>query len=277
MSSLAELRTALRAGADPDDIIFLGPGKSPEEIAACVVAGVHVIVAESFEEIADIDAAARVHDRAQCVPLRGNPTRLPSRARLATGKAAAVRRGRKPLAARHPRTRPSHPRGVVGVHAYLGTRILDPRAVIDNTRYILDLADRVHEATNCPETVGTGGGLGVPYFDNESEIVPDLLTKEVNPPLTAFCAGHPHTRLILEAAPLPHSGACGTYLVAVRSVKRSQGKNFAVTGGGTHQHMATVGIGAVIRRNYPVRLLGRAADPVTVAHTTPAVVRPSRR
>jgi diaminopimelate decarboxylase len=39
VSSYAELRTALRAGTRPEDIIFLGPGKDRGDLEACVDAG----------------------------------------------------------------------------------------------------------------------------------------------------------------------------------------------------------------------------------------------
>src|SRR5690348_4287047 len=38
------------------------------------------------------------------------------------------------------------------------------------------------------------------------------------------------------------------------------GERFAVTDGGTHHHMAAVGIGSFVKRNFPIALLGRSAD-----------------
>src|SRR5215469_1838817 len=55
VSSLAELRVVLAAGTDPGDVIFLGPGKSEEEIAACVEAGIYAVVCESLPELERID------------------------------------------------------------------------------------------------------------------------------------------------------------------------------------------------------------------------------
>jgi diaminopimelate decarboxylase len=276
VSSLAELRTALRAGAAPEDIIFLGPGKSRDEIVACVDAGIHAIVAESLEEIAVVEAVALDRGRRQRVLLRINPSRSPSRARLAMGGKPRqfgvdedlVLDGVPGLAGL------THAR-VAGIHVYLGTRILDAQAVIDNTRYILDLAERISEAAGIPlETVDIGGGLGVPYFDSESGIDLDLLAAGVNQLLTSFRSAHPDTRLILEAGRYL-TAPSGTYLVSVRSVKRSQGEDFAITDGGTHQHMAAVGIGSVLRRNFPVRLLGReSADDPTAWNLTGPLCTP---
>jgi diaminopimelate decarboxylase len=261
VSSLAELCTVLRAGATAEDVIFLGPGKTEAELSACIEAGIYAIVAESLDEIARIDEIAGARGRSQRVLLRINPARSPSAARLTMGgkprqfgvdeeivhtQGAAL-------------TRFAHAM-VRGIHVYLGTRILDAGAIVDNTRYILDLAERVAERSGIPlDAVDIGGGLGVPYFDNESPVDLDLLGRELNPVLADFLAAHPGTRLILEAGRFL-AARCGTYLVSVRSVKRSHGEHFAVTDGGTHQHMAAVGIGSFVKRNFPVALLGRVPD-----------------
>ncbi|WP_405594723.1 type III PLP-dependent enzyme [Streptomyces sp. NBC_01092] len=261
VSSLTELRTALLAGADPENVIFLGPGKSREEIAACIDAGIHAIVAESLDELGLIEAIAGERDRRQRVLLRINPARPASGVRLAMGgkprqfgvdEDVVLGDRSRFLGFRH--------LWVAGIHVYLGTRILDAEAVVENTRYILDLAKRFSDVAGIPlETVDIGGGLGVPYFDNESELDIGRLGCELNPLLEGFRADHPQARLILEAGRYL-TARCGTYLVGVRSVKRSQGENFAVTDGGTHQHMAAVGIGSVPRRNFPVSLLGRVSE-----------------
>ena len=49
----------------------------------------------------------------------------------------------------------------------------------------------------------------------------------------------------------------GTYLVRVRDIKESMGERFAITDGGTHHHMAAVGLGSFVRRNFPIELVGR--------------------
>src|SRR5579859_5752048 len=70
VSSLVELATALRAGVPADDVIFLGPGKSREELAACLRHGVRAIVCESPGELAVIDEIAGAQAGAAPVALR---------------------------------------------------------------------------------------------------------------------------------------------------------------------------------------------------------------
>jgi diaminopimelate decarboxylase len=49
----------------------------------------------------------------------------------------------------------------------------------------------------------------------------------------------------------------GTYVASVRYVKDSMGQHFAVLDGGTNHHMAAVGVGSIVRRNFPIAFLGR--------------------
>jgi len=261
VSSLVELRTAVMAGVDPRDIIFLGPGKSPEELAAAVATGIYAVVVESFDEMAELSGVGADQDVRQRVLVRVNPA--------AAGSAGAgLTMGGKPrqfgidedqllaagcLPERFPQL------DFAGAHVYLGTRILDAAVVVDNTARNLDLACRVCEATGVPlDAVDVGGGLGVAYFEGESD--PDMarLAEGMARVVGDFRTRHPHTRLLFEAGRYLTARA-GSYVTRVRYVKQSMGQWFAVADGGTNHHMAAGGIGSYVRRNFPVRVL--TADP----------------
>ena len=262
VSSLVELRTALAAGAEPENIIFLGPGKSERELIACLEAGIYAIVCESFAELDQIERLAAARDVRQRVLLRVNPEVAIGGSRLTMGgkprqfgidEAQVLSAGN--LAKKY-----SHA-DVAGVQVYLGTRILDAEVVGKNTRYILDLADRVADSTGIRlDTVDIGGGLGVAYFDGEQDIDPADIAAQINPQLEAFAASHPDTRLIMESGRYL-AGRSGTYVIGVRYVKESMGERFAVADGGTHHHMAAVGIGSFVKRNFPAGAAEPACRP----------------
>jgi diaminopimelate decarboxylase len=256
--SLLELRTALLAGADPRHIIFLGPGKSDQELEACLQTGVYAIVAESFAEVDRIEQLAADRGVRQRVLLRINPAVLISGSRLTMGgkpRQFGIDEA-EVLAAGDLTSRYRHAE-LAGVHVYMGTRILDTEVVGKNTRYVLDLADRVAAATGIPlEAVDIGGGLGVAYFESEEDLSAASVAKEINPPIEEFARSHPDTRLLLESGRYLTAPA-GVYVVSVRYVKESMGELFAVADGGTNHHMAAVGIGSFVKRNFPVQLLNR--------------------
>ena len=141
---------------------------------------------------------------------------------------------------------------LVGVHVYMGTRILSEDVVAENTERILDLAERISTELGFPlEVVDIGGGLGVAYFDGERDLDPQLVADAVNKSAVPFRERFPDTRLIMELGRYLAAPA-GMYVIRVRSVKTSFGERFAVADGGTHHHMAAVGIGSFVKRNFPI-------------------------
>lgn len=262
VSSLAELRTVLDAGTDPGDVVFLGPGKSEAEIEACVQAGLYAVVCESFAELAVLDETARRLGVRQRVLLRVNPAYSVAGSRLTMGgkprqfgidEAAVLASAASLGKYRHA--------VVAGIQVYMGTRILDPEVVCKNTAYVLDLAERTAEATGIAlDAVDIGGGLGVAYFDGEQDLDLSVLVEGVNPLIEQFHRRHPDTRLLMESGRYL-TAPSGTYLMRVRYIKESMGERFAVADGGTHHHMAAVGIGSFVKRNFPLELLSRPAPP----------------
>ncbi|WP_432933182.1 type III PLP-dependent enzyme [Microbispora sp. CA-135349] len=264
VSSLAELHTALAAGVAPGNVIFLGPGKSEEEIEACVAARIYAVVVESLDELADVARLAAAAGIRQRVLLRVNPSRPPRGAGLTMGgKPRPFGIDEEVLLAAGDLARRYPDLDVAGTHAYLGTRILDAETVVDNTRRALDLAERVAAATGVDlSAVDVGGGLGVAYFHGESD--PDLqgLREGLEPVVSAFRARHPGVRLLFESGRYLTARA-GTYVVRVRYVKSSMGVRFAVVDGGTNHHMAAVGVGSFAHRDFPIVPLTDPSRPAT--------------
>ncbi|MDF3292674.1 type III PLP-dependent enzyme [Streptomyces silvisoli] len=260
VSSLAELAIAQRAGVAADRTIFLGPGKSEAELSACARGEVGLLIAESLAELDHYDELVAAAGRNAHVLLRVNPEFSVKGAGLTMGgkprqfgidEAELLACG--PVAGRWPHLR------VVGIQAYMGTRILTESVVAANTERILALSERITERLGCPlDVVDIGGGLGVAYFDGERDLDPTVLTDEVNAIVRAFHARHPDTRVLMELGRYLTATA-GTYIVTVRYVKESFGEPFAIADGGTNHHMAAVGTGSFARRNFPVALLNRAA------------------
>ncbi|MER7394146.1 type III PLP-dependent enzyme [Streptomyces sp. NPDC000151] len=263
VSSYVELTTALKAGAAAEDIIFLGPGKDLRELTACLDAGIHAVVVESLDELRQLDALMAERGGGECpVLLRVNPAFGTKGSGLAMGgkprqfgiDEAELRRSKSALAElRHVR--------VKGVHAYMGTRFLHHEDVVHNTRQILATAEDLAGQLGFPlETVDFGGGLGVAYFDNETDLDIGALGEGMREAVAPFAERNPKCRLIMELGRYLTAMA-GTYVVRARYVKESMGEAFVVADGGTNHHMAAVGVGSFVKRNFPVRHLNRPTDP----------------
>lgn len=257
VSSAIELATARAAGVPANEILFLGPGKSSEEIRECLKEGIRALICEAFDELDRIDDIARELGIIARVVLRVNPS--------FEVKGSALTMGGKPRQFGIDQEQLSGVQGLIGEHAnlrimgvqaYMGTRILSAEAVIENTARVLDLAESLSGTLNFPlELVDVGGGLGVAYFSGENDLDIQVVTDGINPLISAFVSRHPDVEIAMELGRYLVA-TCGTYVTRVRSTKLSRGERFAVTDGGTNHHMAAIGIGSIGKRNFPIRRIG---------------------
>ena len=266
IASVGELKQAIAAGCSPEQILFAGPCKRDEELNEAVVQGVREIHVESIAEAVRLNNIAKSHDVVARVALRINP------AEAAQG--GAMRMGGKPspfgideeqmddaldaiLPLPHVR--------VCGVHLFTGTQILDHGILITQYRKAIEVAERVaRRLPHLLESIDFGGGLGIPYFERESELDLERFTAEFqqllldidSSPLLAY------SRLIIEPGRFL-TGEAGLYVSRVIEVKESRGKTFAITDGGMHHHLAASGnLGQTIKRNYPIAVVNRLDSPV---------------
>lgn len=133
---------------------------------------------------------------------------------------------------------------------------------------------RVGARTGRPlSTLDFGGGLGIPYFSNETELDMDKLGQGLHD-LMAEVEGDPHlegTRFLVEPGRYL-VGEAGIYVTRILDIKVSRGKTFYIVDGGMNHHLAASGnLGQVIKRNFPVAILNRLDVEAT---TTVDVVGP---
>ncbi|MGW1887043.1 type III PLP-dependent enzyme [Streptomyces sp. NPDC001970] len=240
VSSGGELAHVARA-VPGRPLAFGGPGKTPDETAAALAAGVERFHVESAHELRMLaDLASRVVPGARiAVLLRFN---LP----LADGtlKASALSMGGRPTpfgldpseadAMIRLVTGGSHPHlELRGIHAHLASGLGAPAqlAVAESVvTWAVRLADR-HGITL--QEVNVGGGMTVDYDD------PGALFDwaAYGAGLARLTAAHPGLLLRIEPG-RALTAYCGWYATEVLDVKRSLGEEFAVVRGGTH-HLRT--------------------------------------
>jgi diaminopimelate decarboxylase len=148
---------------------------------------------------------------------------------------------------------------VSGVHIFAGTQILDAEVLAAQYRKCVELARRV--AKQLPEPLATidfGGGLGIPYFEGDSELDMEAYGEAARELVDSLEDGtFSKTRLLVEPGRYL-AGEAGVYVAGVVDVKSSRGKTYAVLDGGMNHHLAASGnLGQVIKRNFPVGVLNR--------------------
>ncbi|HTL70916.1 MAG TPA: type III PLP-dependent enzyme [Candidatus Eisenbacteria bacterium] len=271
VASEEELRRALRAGFPPARISFAGPGKNAEELRLAVAKGV-TIQAESEEELIEIDKISARLGRRAVAGIRVNPALSHESDGMRMGggpKPFGIDEERLPAvvsrlaACRH--------LTVGGIHVFSGSQILDGRVLAesfaDTWRIAVQMRRRLGRGL---AFVNFGGGFGLPYFAGERPL--DLaafgrrLRRALGGELAA--ASRSGTRFWVESGRYL-AGEAGVYVTKVLYKKISRGRTYLITDGGMNHHLPASGnFGTILKKNYPIRVLGargRRSETVTIA------------
>jgi diaminopimelate decarboxylase len=261
IASEGELGLALEADIDPRSLSFAGPGKRDPELAAAIGLGV-TINCESEAEAERALAIGRQRSIRPRLAVRVNP---PFEIR---GSGMRMGGGARPFGIDADRV-PALVRRIVeagaewrGFHIFAGSQALSAEAVSEAQQASLALATLLSEAAGqAPPLVNLGGGFGIPYFAGEQPIDIQAIGAGLAAALRDRSAVLIHTAFAIELGRWL-VGEAGVYLTRIVDRKISHGKTFLVTDGGMHHQLAASGnFGQVVRRNYPVAIATRFAEP----------------
>jgi diaminopimelate decarboxylase len=224
-----ELKRARAAGIPAEKIMFSGVGKTAAELALAIDEGILCINVESEPELALLSEIATAKGRRAHVSVRVNPdVDAKTHHKIATGKAEnkfgiPISRAREVYA--HAAKLPGiH---VDGVDMHIGSQItdLDPfgNAFTLLAEFVRELRSDGHAISH----VDLGGGLGIPYRDNnEPPPSPDAYAAVVKKATRDL-----NCRLIFEPGRLI-VGNAGILVTRVEFVKHGDAKNFVIVDAG---------------------------------------------
>lgn len=269
VASGGELRSALRAGFEAARVVFTGPGKTDAELAEALDAGVGVLTVESLEELDVVIGLSGLARPGQGLMLRlateGEAEGLPIISAPGNVKfgltdteaAEAVGRLRSAgvLA-------PEGPFVLRGCHAFGASNVRDASELVRGAAELAGRAERIAARHGVViELLDMGGGLGIPYADEEEPLdIAGLgagLTAEIRswaerPALRG-------TRLLLEPGRWL-TGPAGAYICRVTRTKARGGRVVAISDGGIH-HLLRPRLVGQDHRVVPVgQAAGRARD-----------------
>jgi diaminopimelate decarboxylase len=163
--SEGEIRKALAAGIPPERIVFSGVGKSIQELAFAVDAGIYQINIESEGELEALSTIAAARGQRQAIVLRINPEiGAGGHAKITTG-GAANKFGVSWSEAERLYVRAANMAGVSikGLAVHIGSQIFDFAALEAAFTRMRGLIESL-KAQGLPATrLDLGGGVGVPY------------------------------------------------------------------------------------------------------------------
>lgn len=220
-----ELKRALAAGVDPHKIVFSGVGKTREEMAAALDAGIMCFNVESEPELLTLSEVAVSHGVAAPISIRVNPdVDAKTHAKISTGKSEnkfgiPVSRAREVYA--HASALPGL--RIAGVDMHIGSQITDLEPFDNATALLAELARDLMADGHRLTHLDLGGGLGVPYVAGEAA-----------PPLPSAYAAlvkrHTHNLglgLVFEVGRMLVANA-GILVTRVIYVKEGAGKHFVI-------------------------------------------------
>ncbi|MCZ6462748.1 MAG: diaminopimelate decarboxylase, partial [Proteobacteria bacterium] len=167
VTSAGELFRALRAGADPQRIVYSGVGKRDDEIDAALAAGIRMFNVESRAELRRIDAVAG--QRGACAPVtfRVNPDVDPkTHPYISTGLRTS--KFGIPIAEAldaYAEAKTLANIDVVGVDCHIGSQIVDLQPFSDALARVRSLVGDLRNAGHRIDWIDVGGGLGVTYAE----------------------------------------------------------------------------------------------------------------
>ena len=220
-----ELMRARLAGVPREKIMFSGIGKTVDELALAVDEGILCINIESEPELDMLSAIAAGKGRSAAISVRVNPDIDPkTHHKIATGKAEnkfgiPISRARDVYA--HAAKLPGIK--VAGVDMHIGSQITDLVPFGDAFVLLAEFVRELRADGHSISHVDLGGGLGIPYQDNNEppphpEAYADVVKRATR---DLGC------RLIFEPGRLI-VGNAGILVTRVLFVKHGEARNFVV-------------------------------------------------
>ena len=220
-----ELKRALAAGVPPDKIMFSGIGKTAAELSLAINENILCVNVESEPELELLSAIAAGKGRTANVSVRVNPdVDAKTHAKIATGRAEnkfgiPISRARAVYAqaAKLPGLR------VVGVDMHIGSQITELSPFDDAFALLSDFVRELRADGHTISHVDLGGGLGIPYReDNEPPPDPSAYAEVVKRSTRGL-----DCKLIFEPGRLI-VGNAGILVMRVLYLKHGEAKTFVI-------------------------------------------------
>ena len=220
-----ELKRARLAGVPADKIMFSGIGKTADELAAAIDAGILCINVESEPELELLAAIAAAKGRAANISVRVNPDiDAKTHAKIATGR-AENKFGIPISRARAVYAQAAKLKGVkvAGVDMHIGSQIVELDPFGNAFSLLADFVRELRADGHTISHVDLGGGLGIPYRDdNEPPPNPEQYAQVVKQATRGL-----QCRLIFEPGRMI-VGNAGVLVTRVLFVKHGEAKHFVV-------------------------------------------------
>ena len=219
--SIGELMMAIKAGINPNKIVFSGVGKTTDEIRYAIDKKILLINAESESEIKEIEKIAKLKKRKIQIGIRLNPnTDAKTLKQISTGKKEnKFGVNDKTFFKLVKYSKKSRYINLKCISVHIGSQILDYKPY----EKMLNIIDKIINKTNYKfEFIDLGGGMGISYDDSNKK----LNYKRYNLAIKKFLKNH-KSKIIFEPG-RSIIGNTGILISKIIYIKKSEKKNFVI-------------------------------------------------
>ena len=224
-----ELKRALKAGVPADKIMFSGIGKTAAELAQALDENIFCVNVESEAELELLSQIAVSKGKTAHVSVRVNPdVDARTHAKIATGK-SENKFGIPISRAREVYAQAAKLKGlrVAGVDMHIGSQIVEMKPFDDAFALLSDFVRALRADGHTISHVDLGGGLGIPYRDDNDPPPDPIAYAEVVKRATRGL----DCKLIFEPGRLI-VGNAGILVTRVIYLKRGEAKSFVIVDAG---------------------------------------------
>ena len=258
IASIGEGRKALDAGFAPKQIVFTGPGKSPEELEWAVSTGIKLVHVESLTEAHRLEQICARQGVTQEILVRVNPNFHVHDAQASfSGDSSKFGIDQELYFGQLPQIAALPHLAFRGLHVYSASGVLQLDDLLENCRRVFELARETEARVpglKC-STIDFGGGFGIDYLETGRGFQPEAYAAR----LTALIAEHGFAgrHFVLELGRYLTADS-GWYCTEIVDIKTSVGMKQIVCQGGSHHFRRPI----ALKINHPVDVVRMDAPAV---------------
>lgn len=272
VASAGELLLAIKAGYQPKDILFSGPGKTYEELEYAVEMQIAAIIVESLSELAIINSIAEKQNRKIDVGIRINPSfdsvkKNPVISMMGVGTQFGVDQDQiKGVIDYIHNTKLLN---LICFHIYAGSQICDYNVAATYFEESVMLLEDIIQ-TNCLDIkiIDFGGGFGISYDGKKNPFDFYSFSESVSQTYKNHTELLEGKRLIFESGRFLLAES-GNYLTKVQYRKMINNKKFLITDGGMNQNALSTFREKKIRGNFIMHILDNDKEEETITVAGP--------
>jgi len=258
IASLGEAEKAVAAGFAPSQLIYTGPGKTPEELRWGVEQGIRTIHVESLLEAHRLEAICAELGKTQDVLLRINADFDIHEAQTTfSGGSKKFGIDEEKLDAVLPQILGLGHLNFRGLHVYAASGVLNVNDLLKNCELVFGMAQRIEQAhpdTIC-DIIDFGGGFGIDYLESGQDFDPKAYADGLEQLIETY--GFAGRTFFLELGRYLAADS-GWFCTEILDIKESRGKKQVICAGGINHFRRP----AALAINHPLAIVRMHRPPL---------------